>query len=34
MLQEAQTFFWDFLQVELMATSLVSEHMRQSPVAD
>ena len=34
MLQEAQTFFWNFLCTELMAASYVSEHMRQSPVTD
>ena len=34
MLQEAQTFFQNFLWVGLMATSSISKHMRQSPVAD
>ena len=31
---EAHTFFQNFLQAVLMATSSVSDHMRQSPVAD
>ena len=34
MLQEAQTFFWNLLWTEVMATPSVSEHMRQSPVVD
>ena len=34
MLQEAQTFFQNFLWPELMAYPSVSEHMRQSAVAD
>ena len=34
MLQEAQSFLQKFLWEELMANSLVSEHVRQSPVAD
>ena len=34
MLQEAQTFFQNFLQAELMAASMLCEHVRQSPVAD
>ena len=33
-LQEAQTFLQNFFQADLTAASLVSEHMRQSPVAD
>ena len=31
---KAQTFFWNFLWVELMVASLVSGCVRQSPVAD
>ena len=34
MLQEAHAFFWNFLWVELKAATSVSEHVKQSPVAD
>ena len=30
----AWTFFWNFLWAKLMATSSLSEHVRQSPIAD